>query len=301
MSNVKRELDDELRDSVIILDTANAGYNWVFNRYAEKIFNVSYIQGTAMVEKNIHRARFVVFTGGPDINPMRYHEATHPTTHYSDARDVFEFAVADMCMKHNVPMVGICRGVQFGCVYAGGKLMQDTKDHNGTVNYRHSATLPAWPKFKFNVSSDHHQIVLPFKTEHAIIARAWDTTVEAIYFEDIRFLGVQFHPEWMGAADDAVLLFHAMVQQYVLGRALRMLDTVDAIEKSRRLGGSGHNTVWPPEKSRPSHLTTPGPASSTNTALAKSTINKPVYHTPAKKVDKPKFAFENGNKRAIKE
>jgi hypothetical protein len=75
--------------------------------------------------------------GGEDIHPSFYREAPHPRNETQQAapseRDIHEWKAMLYCKAHNIPMIGVCRGAQFLCVFAGGKLAQDVDRHDTNI------------------------------------------------------------------------------------------------------------------------------------------------------------------------
>src|SRR5262245_32918931 len=62
----------------------------------------------------------VLLTGGGDIAPSHYHEAPHPKTNPADeTRDAFELELANLALEHDLPILGVCRGLQVVNVAAG--------------------------------------------------------------------------------------------------------------------------------------------------------------------------------------
>lgn len=155
-------------------------------------------------------ADLVIFTGGADVNPLLYGEEKHNTTYDSPMRDRRDQNVWDMCVEFGIPMLGICRGAQFGAVMKGAKLYQDVDNHNQdhTVwDIRKSKHL--------RVSSVHHQMVIADAASGMVVladannARTrWKNPkekvegarmdVEAFWYPDVAFLGIQGHPEYAG-------------------------------------------------------------------------------------------------------
>jgi putative glutamine amidotransferase len=153
----------------------------------------------------------VCFTGGQDISPTLYGEVSGHNTHgVTPSRDQIEVAFYKRARDRNMPMIGICRGAQLLCAMAGGKLVQDMRHP-----HRHFITTDSGGKFLMN--SLHHQMMLPLNTKHRLIA--WcdglsdhyedgvgnpltvpeNKEPEIVYFEDIKGLAVQGHPEWLPA------------------------------------------------------------------------------------------------------
>ncbi len=158
-------------------------------------------------------ADLVVFTGGPDVNPALYGEKSiHPQTHFSDVRDRNDIHLWEHCVKNGIPMMGVCRGAQFGHVMKGGKLFQHVPGH-----YSEHDMWDIKKHFSVGkVSSVHHQLVMPGHpemvllgdtyiaqaSEHFINAneslKTMKGDIEAFFYRDVCFFGVQGHPEYKG-------------------------------------------------------------------------------------------------------
>ena len=175
----------------------------------------------------------LVLTGGGDIEPARFDQAPHPkTTLVSAERDGLELELVDRALRDDVPLFGICRGVQVLNVALGGTLHQHVPDVAGTaVNHsqsekRHVATHPVklltegtrlgdivgTPEL--SVNSFHHQALKTLGRGLREVAWAPDQVIEAVEHEDRRrfVVGVQWHPEDLVDADAAArALFSAVV------------------------------------------------------------------------------------------
>lgn len=155
-------------------------------------------------------ADLVVFTGGVDVDPNLYGAVQHTATFSSSQRDKRDKDVWDICVENGIPMLGVCRGAQFGAVMKGAKLYQDVDNHNQDHNIYDVRT-----KTTIHVSSVHHQMVIEDKAGGMVIladsnvARTrWKDPfnkvvgvkfdVEAFWYPDVAFLGVQGHPEYSG-------------------------------------------------------------------------------------------------------
>ena len=122
-------------------------------------------------------------------------------------------------------MLGICRGIQVMNVVLGGTLYQDIKPfahvpHNDHWAKIHTVTVRRSTKLEqilgqdtVLVNSQHHQAVDRIAPGLTLAALSEDGIVEAIEKPDAKFcLGVQWHPEWLSAADPAMQgLFDAFV------------------------------------------------------------------------------------------
>jgi putative glutamine amidotransferase len=175
----------------------------------------------------------LVLTGGGDIEPARFGEAPHPKTALVSAdRDGLEMDLVDRALRDDVPLFGICRGLQVINVALGGSLHQHIPDAVGeTVQHaqtekRHQATHPVkvlaegtrlgriLGASELAVNSFHHQALKRLGRGLREVAWAPDGVIEAVEHDDTqRFLvAVQWHPEDLVGHDAAArALFTAVV------------------------------------------------------------------------------------------
>jgi putative glutamine amidotransferase len=169
---------------------------------------------TASVEQKLSLAGFcgLLLMGGTDVNPARFGAAPRPETDPpDDERDEAELALIHEAIEQDLPIFGICRGLQILNVYHGGTLVQhleasarhdpEKDDHSGPAH--EVAFVPASKLAQiaaaatWQVNSRHHQAVLKLGPSLHVAARdVEDGTVEGIERHDKRFmLAVQWHPE----------------------------------------------------------------------------------------------------------
>ncbi len=165
----------------------------------------------------------VVFSGGHDVSPALYGENRGRYTQPSAARDEYETEMFDLARAANIPLVGICRGSQFLCVKAGGRLVQDLRGHNG------NHTIRTADGRLIVCNSSHHQMQLPPADAEVL---AWaeprlsthylngdnqpfdvEREVEVVHYPAIRAVGIQYHPEWLPSTDPCVLYALEVVAQ----------------------------------------------------------------------------------------
>lgn len=185
------------------------------------------------IDAILDRMDGLVLTGGGDVDPQRYGEDPVPSVHGVDARrDEFELELARRARQRRTPMLAICRGLQVLNVALGGSLIQDIAG-NGTGEPHHRAghgvyhghqpvRLEAGCRIAgivgetdLMVNSIHHQAVRRLAPGLRAVGWAGDGVVEAVEHEDGGWplLAVQWHPEYLGHADDAAsaALFSALV------------------------------------------------------------------------------------------
>ncbi len=153
----------------------------------------------------------LLIPGGGDIDPKRYGQENHGSTHIDKALDTLQFCILDSCIKAGVPVMGICRGYQLINVYFGGTLVQDIptaaaharysaeepdKVHMSQVN--HGSWLSHIYGTKFSHNSAHHQAIDRLGTGLIADSRSVeDGVIEAMHHETLPIIGVQWHPERM--------------------------------------------------------------------------------------------------------
>lgn len=159
----------------------------------------------------------LILWGGTDIHPGYYREPHHTNSGAPrkgpSARDEFEWKAMLYCKAHDIPMIGVCRGAQFLCAFAGGSLVQDTSRHG----YDHM--IETSDGRKIYSTSSHHQMMNPYNVPHELLAwcspaqsqlyedgndndipEMWKKEEpEIVYFPNIRALAIQGHPEYSWA------------------------------------------------------------------------------------------------------
>ncbi len=172
----------------------------------------------------VERIDGLVLAGGADLDPSRYRQTAHPETlGVRRDRDAFEFPLLAAALEADLPVLGVCRGMQLLNVALGGSLLQHLPDSTGhtehrpvpgafgasTVELTAGSRLAAILGRRTLVCCHHHQATDVPAPHVAVTGRAADGTCEAIELPGRSFvLGVQWHPE-ENAEDDRV--FAALV------------------------------------------------------------------------------------------
>lgn len=160
----------------------------------------------------------LMIIGGCDVNPLLYHENPLPLLGETDyPRDLYEIALIKKATQKNIPIFGVCRGLQVINVAFGGTLYQDLsyapqkillhsqKERrecaSHTINIQENSFL--YPIFQDRgyVNSFHHQAIDRLGKGLKAVAYSEDRMIEAIEHISLPITAVQFHPEDMYKTD----------------------------------------------------------------------------------------------------
>jgi putative glutamine amidotransferase len=175
----------------------------------------------------LDRIDALLLAGGVDVDPAAYGARPHPeVTGTVPERDRFELALAHRASERELPLLGICRGMQVLNVARGGTLVQHLPDVVGHEEHRHtpgefsdhdvrlepgSLAARAAGGERIAVKSHHHQAI--GELGEGLEATGWsvpDEIVEAVEDLDRPFvLGVLWHPE----QDESSRLIAALVEE----------------------------------------------------------------------------------------
>jgi len=165
----------------------------------------------------------LLLSGGSDLDPGYYGEEAVPELGVTlPERDAFEMALLEHALRRQMPILGICRGMQILNVALGGTLYQDLPsqmDHMVLLGHRQET--PKWqPTHEVEVEGDsrvaeilganelkvnsyHHQAIKDLASGLVAVAWAPDGVIEAIESSDLAkrwLVGVQWHAEAMREA-----------------------------------------------------------------------------------------------------
>lgn len=191
----------------------------------------------------------MVVGGYMDIHPKRYNEEyIHPTVKLNLTRENFEYEFVKRALKTNLPIFGICNGMQLISVLHGGKIIQHILDEKNFMDHDqseypdnckyidheqshftefkeygnpyHDINIEKNSQFyqivqneKFATNSSHHQAIKSVGDDLKVVAKADDGIIEAFEKPNHPFcIGVQWHPEFQTSPADKKL-FKEFVNQ----------------------------------------------------------------------------------------
>jgi microsomal dipeptidase-like Zn-dependent dipeptidase/gamma-glutamyl-gamma-aminobutyrate hydrolase PuuD len=179
-----------------------------------------------VLEAIVSRIDGLALSGGGDIYAPLFNEELHPAvTSYDLERDNYELELVRLAAVRQIPILGICRGIQLINVAFGGNLIQDIPSQVPNSSICHSQeeerkmathTVSITPhsilyqiagQEILPVNSFHHQAVKEVAPGFEAVAHANDGVIEAIEStEGKSIMGVQWHPENMALADNTVMV-----------------------------------------------------------------------------------------------
>ncbi len=187
-------------------------------------------------EKNIDRLLQqidgLILAGGGDIDPQFFDGEWHPKMYAVDLeRDSFELALVDRAVNAQIPILGVCRGLQVIGVAGGADLVVHIPDVYGDeIAHRleepsrctsHGVRIEVGSKLAHtlgthstSITSWHHQALGNAPPNWQVVARAEDGVIEAIEHESHPWaVAVQWHPEMMAMADEMQMsLFLGLIE-----------------------------------------------------------------------------------------
>lgn len=182
------------------------------------------------------RLHGLVASGGVDVDPRHFGEEALPEAgvEVDPVRDTAELPLIRAALDSDLPLLGICRGVQIINVALGGTLVQDLSllglpvaahqqrlAGKGLLDLAHAVEIAAGSRLRallgserVEVNSFHHQAIRTPAPALVLTARAPDGVIEALEHPGRRFVvGVQWHPERMVPTSSAQRrLFEAFVR-----------------------------------------------------------------------------------------
>ena len=175
----------------------------------------------------------ILLSGGIDVHPSHYGEEVHPLTQEVDIElDEFEITLATWAIQQDIPVLGVCRGMQLINVVLGGTLYQDidnqypdsiahSQRHLPITHLAHHIIVEPGSRMEkilgpgaVWVNSHHHQAIKDPGKGVRITGRAPDGVAELLEVPGCRFvMAVQSHPEELYSIEPAFKrLFSAFVQ-----------------------------------------------------------------------------------------
>jgi microsomal dipeptidase-like Zn-dependent dipeptidase/gamma-glutamyl-gamma-aminobutyrate hydrolase PuuD len=175
----------------------------------------------------LDRIDALILSGGGDINPLFGGDEPSPRLRgINQKRDLPELMITRLAYNRQIPILGICRGIQTLAVALGGKVAQDISIQTNIKHSQeadraeqtHSVKLvqdsilyKLYGEEKIYVNSFHHQAVKEAGDKFRVVAKSPDGIIEAMESSEFKsIIGVQWHPECL---EEGMPLFRWLVEE----------------------------------------------------------------------------------------
>lgn len=177
-----------------------------------------------VISAQLDQVEALILSGGHDVDPRRYNEQPLGKLGQTwPARDHFDTLLLKLAEEKQIPVLGICRGLQIINVAHGGSLYQDlsyrkeltlkhSQDHtpdlptHGMKVEADSRLAKILGQTEFDVNSFHHQIIKDVAPDLRAVATSPDGVVEALESENEDLIAVQWHPEMLHRNADVAFM-----------------------------------------------------------------------------------------------
>lgn len=205
----------------------------------------SYDNGKALVSI-LDTLDGLVLSGGADIDPDYLGEEPLDCISVNPRRDAQELVLVRLAVERQIPILGICRGIQMLTAALGGKLYQDIKTQHGRPCIEHSQTIArGLPSHDVKIEKDsllhslmgtetlavnsfHHQAVKEVPQGFRVTAMSEDGIIEGMESTTFRpILGIQWHPECFILEADRTMMpiFNWLTEQAALFKRAKELHS----------------------------------------------------------------------------
>ncbi len=185
-------------------------------------------EDTDVIISTLKHVDGLLLSGGGDVNPRYFGEEPSRMLHSINAeRDLPEILAVQLAYNRQIPILGICRGIQVLTLVLGGKIHQDINHIYGVLKHSqdlsrhcesHSVGIVAnselfsiYKKNRIDVNSFHHQAVCDAGTKLKVTATSADGIIEAVEsIEHKPIMGVQWHPECL---ESGAVIFDWLIRQ----------------------------------------------------------------------------------------
>lgn len=207
------------------------------NSFVEKLISLNAIplmypqqKDDRAIDEFINRIDGLILTGGADVSTVLYKEemsnALQETQYH---RDLVEIKILERAVEKQIPIFGVCRGLQLINVFFGGTLYQDIysqfdnpflhsdKNDKG-YEYHHmietveGSILRKVLGERDYVNSIHHQAIKDLGQGLKVTATASDKMIEGIEHESLPIFATQFHPELDKYNEKYIDIFKAFLE-----------------------------------------------------------------------------------------
>jgi len=180
----------------------------------------------ATIQRKTHGVKGLILIGGPDIPPEFYGGRCHSTIKPQDSMKIDrDFRLIHFAISNNIPVLGICAGMQTLACFFGGSLFPHMPDGGPTIEHQTKTGRHRLMQVQDRlagilhtgdpiVNTRHHQCV-SHPGSLKVGALSTDGFIEAIYHKSMPIVGVQWHPEdLILESDPSAHLFSSLMRSF---------------------------------------------------------------------------------------
>jgi putative glutamine amidotransferase len=209
-------------------DSLENAYVAYFEKYGVNLIPVSNASRTVDTVVESAKPSGIILTGGGEVDPELYGASSEGAISVSKSRDTTEANLLEIAVRNRIPVLGICRGMQFINVHFGGSLLQnlsaiDRMSHHATPGI-HEITLVQEDlvrlmkgRTRLEVNSYHNQGVVTTTLAKEISAFAVFeelNLVEGLFHPRHPIAAIEWHPERPKPSDELdSILVNAFLQR----------------------------------------------------------------------------------------
>lgn len=188
--------------------------------YERMLSSLSIPYETTLNIGSLHEFDGLLLPGGGDITPAFFGEKNTASQNIDTELDILQIQAAELFIKQQKPIFGICKGLQLINIVFGGTIIQHlpTAPNHKYLEADQYHTVQNLPKTPANalygdsciVNSAHHQGIGILGKDCSIMQLAEDGVIEGMFHNTLPIIAVQWHPERMDtkkAATNGSLLF----------------------------------------------------------------------------------------------
>lgn len=186
---------EQLDSHGLAIDVLESTYVTYFESLGMDLFQLSNF--TMNLDRILADGNFeiIILTGGGSI-PNQFYKDGHKGPMQAN-RDELEWMLMEYSMKNQIPILGTCRGLQYMNGFLGGRLtrLENLKEER-PIGKEHSVTLGDGAKIYVNNYHNDGIFRKDVAKEFEVIGLDLENgIVEALYSKDLKWLGIQWHPE----------------------------------------------------------------------------------------------------------
>ncbi len=206
---------EQLDSHGVPVDVLESTYVTYFEHLGVDLFQLSNFTKNLDRVLDTNDFDLIILTGGGSI-PSKFYREEHSDLLQLN-RDRLEWALMEYSLKNGIPILAICRGMEYMNAFLGGKVTKfKTLKENRTIGKEHDITLGDGTKI--SVNNYHNDGVLNNDMVEELKIVGLDVkndVVEAMYSKKMKWLGIQWHPERLMKDEFSKEKCNTIIQEFI--------------------------------------------------------------------------------------